>query len=609
MNPIILKTDVLIAGGGTSGVCAAIQAARLGVGVVLVEETNWLGGMLTAAGVSAIDGNHKLPSGLWGEFRNALYEHYGGPEAVETGWVSNTLFEPRAGNDIFQRMVKTCPEISAHYGYFPVDVLKENGIVAGVIFENAQGEKLIVHAKITIDATEYGDILTQSGCAYAVGRDSRNNTGEPEALARADEYIQDITYVAILKDFGTGADKTIPRPVNYDPQNYAGICREASQEATSDLVDCQTMLEYGRLPNDKFMLNWPNSGNDFYLNIIEMDWQQRKTELEKAKNFTLGCLYFIQTELGKKHIGLAREGFPTQDSLPLIPYNRESRRLRGLRQLSTREIVSPYSFELYKTGIAVGDYPLDHHHKKAPVEINENFPSIPAFNVPFGCLVPEAVDGLLVAEKSISVTHLVNGCTRLQPVAMQIGQAAGAAAALCVKQGIEPRAIDIRNLQQILLDADCWLLPFCDVAPSEPEFQSVQRIGLCGVLKGELISKDWANEMRFQPEQTISALEFWHALNIAANHNAPLPKEFDSSNEALSFAQAFTLIDHFLNETQFYSEGQLAFNRSDASEGRRWFNKFKEDKRSRATEKFTRKNAAVLLDKIFDPFHSLQVHI
>ena len=80
-----IETDVLVIGAGASGTMASIQAARMGVMVVVMEETPWVGGMLTAAGVSAIDGNHMLAGGLWGEFRSRLYAHYGGPEAVETG--------------------------------------------------------------------------------------------------------------------------------------------------------------------------------------------------------------------------------------------------------------------------------------------------------------------------------------------------------------------------------------------------------------------------------------------------------------------------------------------------------------------------------------------
>src|SRR5690606_9771481 len=122
-----VKTDVIIVGGGASGTMAAIQAARLGVGAIVIEETPWLGGMLTSAGVSAIDGNHRLPSGLWGEFRQYLYSYYGGPKAVETGWVSNTLFEPSVGNSVLQKMVKGENNIQVLFETSWKNIRKEHG--------------------------------------------------------------------------------------------------------------------------------------------------------------------------------------------------------------------------------------------------------------------------------------------------------------------------------------------------------------------------------------------------------------------------------------------------------------------------------------------------
>lgn len=95
---------MLIIGGTASGISAGIQSARMGVNTVVVESTPWLGGMLTSAGVGAFDGNHQLPSGLFGEFREQLYRTYGGPDKVSTGWVSNTLFEPHVGDSIFKIM-------------------------------------------------------------------------------------------------------------------------------------------------------------------------------------------------------------------------------------------------------------------------------------------------------------------------------------------------------------------------------------------------------------------------------------------------------------------------------------------------------------------------
>jgi flavin-dependent dehydrogenase len=99
-------TQILIIGGGTGGVTAGIQAARLGVSTLIAEPSTWLGGMLTSAGVSATDGNHQMPAGLWGEFRDSLYAHYGSVEAVNTGWVSNTHFEPHVGAAIFKNMAE-----------------------------------------------------------------------------------------------------------------------------------------------------------------------------------------------------------------------------------------------------------------------------------------------------------------------------------------------------------------------------------------------------------------------------------------------------------------------------------------------------------------------
>ena len=69
--------DVIIVGGGAGGTSAAIESSRNGVKTLLIEETDWLGGMLTSAGVSAVDGNYKLPSGFWGEFKDSLVSHYG----------------------------------------------------------------------------------------------------------------------------------------------------------------------------------------------------------------------------------------------------------------------------------------------------------------------------------------------------------------------------------------------------------------------------------------------------------------------------------------------------------------------------------------------------
>ena len=93
--------DVVVAGGGTGGTAAAIEAARGGARTLVVEEGTWLGGVLTSAGVSAVDGNYRLRGGIFGEFADSLAARYGGYDALRSGWVSNILFNPRVGAGIF----------------------------------------------------------------------------------------------------------------------------------------------------------------------------------------------------------------------------------------------------------------------------------------------------------------------------------------------------------------------------------------------------------------------------------------------------------------------------------------------------------------------------
>ena len=280
-----------------------------------------------------------------------------------------------------------------------------------------------------------------------------------------------------------------PRPEGYDPAEFdcssTRYCRDATRERPT--VDARKMLDYARLPNGKYLLNWPNHGNDTYLNVVELDNPAREQALEAAKARTLRFVYFIQAELGFKNLGLADDEFPTEDRLPFLPYHREGRRLRGLVRLTARDIQEPFGSRdpLYRTGISVGDYPIDHHHKRQP-EAPEHlwFFPVPSFSVPLGVLIPERVDGLVVADKAISVSNVANGTTRLQPVVLLTGQAAGALAALAVRQGREPRAVAVRDVQKTLLGARALLLPYLDVPPDHPQFARIQRVGVTGILKG-----------------------------------------------------------------------------------------------------------------------------
>ena len=509
----IQETEVLVIGGTASGICAGLQSSRLGVKTIIAESTPWLGGMLTAAGVSAFDGNHNMPAGIFGEFRARLYQHYGGSNKVSTGWVSNTLFEPHIGDSIFKAMAKSEKHLQINYHYELVKVNKEGNTIIGVLFyDNQEQKNILIKAKRYIDATELGDVLAAAKIPYDLGMESNDVTKENVNKNGANDIVQDITYVAVLKDFG------IPQPFIERPKNYDSLEFDASNLSfykdstrTKPPVDAIKMLNYGKLPGNKYMLNWPIYGNDIYLNVVEKTPKERAALLEIAKQQTLRFVYFIQKDLGFKNFALADDEFKTKDKLAYYPYYRESRRVIGLSRMVVQHIATPFETEkpLYRTGIAVGDYPIDHHHKKNPSAPQHlDFFSVPSFNIPLSCLIPENHDNIIIAEKSISVSNVVNGTTRLQPCVMQIGQAAGLLAAQSIKDNLAPKNVSVRKLQNILLEANGYIMPYVDVKQSSPYFKAVQRLGATGLVKGEGVPNGWANTTYFYPDKTVSFADF-----------------------------------------------------------------------------------------------------
>lgn len=356
-----------------------------------------------------------------------------------------------------------------------------------------------------------------------------------------------------------------------------------------------SLLSYGRLPNGKVMINWPINGNDYYTNAIEQTEEERHQSFEKAKLKSLQFLYYLQTELGFNTYGLVDDEFPTDDGFPLIPYHRESRRIHGITILSVNHIARPYDQEqaLYRTGIAVGDYPVDHHHASHPDA--ENLPElhfypVPSYNLPMGCLLPQSIDDFIVAEKSISVTNIVNGTTRLQPIVLQIGQAAGVIAALSIKENLSPAKVSVRKAQNRLLEQGGYLLPYLDVPKDHPRFKAYQRIGATGILKGTGMNVGWENQTWFFPDIELTQPDLDHALSVLKKFkNIPPPVSTKNQDMLQWFKKLHPL---------FSSDNSLP----DWIKDTKTLNEFLGIEVA-PMGNISRGNFALLLDVIIDPFH------
>ncbi len=597
------KVDVLIIGGGASGTAAGIQSVRLGAKTLIIEEFEWLGGALTSAGVPAIDGNYKLPSGLFGEFRRKLVEYYGNENELRTGWVAAQSAEPSVMNKAFKEMAAAEESLDIWYRSTVESITKDG--TKWIVVVNRQGTVETIRASVLIDGTELGDVAKACGVGYDIGMEARDVCGESIAPEKPNHIIQDITYVAIVKDYGY--DVTMQQPEGYDPSEFYCSCKVPECTDPKEgvtLWSCDQMLTYGKLPNKKYMLNWPIGGNDYYLNLIEKTPQERKEALKAAKNHTLCFIYYIQTALGYNTIGLADDEYPTDDLMPFIPYHRESRRIHGKVRFNLNHFTNPYTQpeKLYRTNIAVGDYPIDHHHGKytGTEELPDvHFYPVPSFGLPLGALLPREVDNLIVTEKSISVSNIINGATRLQPVLVQIGQAAGVVAGLAVRTNRSTSEVSVRDVQRVLLDAKGYLLPYLDLPPGDEHFKVLQRIGSTGILRGRGLNVGWSNQTWFDTDSLL------HADTLQMGLSSFYPDFKPQITGELTILDALSLI----YELKQHLEGtkELTIDNFIEQHTAQWtiwgLTNLK------LQRKITRKEFAVILDAIIDPFNMNEVDI
>lgn len=554
-----LTTEVLVVGGGTGGTAAAIQAARLGAEVMLVSEWPWLGGMLTAAGVTAPDGNElaAFQTGLWGAFLRELERRQ--PGGLHHGWVSFFTYEAAIGAQIFADWVTALPNLTWRWGHRPQAVIRSGARITGVAFD-----QFAVTAQITLDGTELGDLLALGDISYRWGWETQDRWQEPSAPQSLEDPteplfpaiktypVQSPTWVVVMQDYGEG-ETAPPILATGSRESFTGAWEGYGSEQ---------FLNYGRLPGHRFMINWPHHGNDYGVGLHRLleSADARYDYWQEAKDHSQQFAHVIQTELGSRY-GLAEGTFPELDTTPgggafaLYPYYRESRRLVGLTTVSERDILPilggqvaplPVNEDGVVDAIAVGNYPNDHHYPGfdmplAPKAIRwgGRWTGTP-FTIPYRALVPETIDGLLVCDKNISVTHVANGATRLQPVVLNIGQAAGAAAALCVQQGCQPRELAVQPLQRTLLtDSNpAMVVPCFDLLPMDPHWVDQQQIylenpdtyppsgvvssqileqtvGADAMLAGMSVFEGWYERSQNDSHQLINNHQTWHLVATA----------------------------------------------------------------------------------------------
>lgn len=518
-----IEADLLVVGGSESACAAAVQAARLGVGrVVLVNDIDWLGGQFSAEGVGCLDewttvrGKRvNFPrSGLFLEVVERMRAHnsarYGVP-APGNAFCGTETIEPAAAAGIFEELVR--PQVEAgrlrlERGWEPERVTVADGRVTGVSFRRPDGgdpaARLDVRAGLTIDASDWGDVIRLSGAAYGAGPDLRARFGEPSAPEVFDEAgrqeMNPISWCLVLRE--AEGDQTVPRPRGYDPRSFAAL------DKTPPWVDSDmsggiysmtgwSVYTHRRLVDrwhldlpvgtEATFLNWPvqdyplcqlpqrvvealenSEAGASRKNLAELSPAQRRIVFEDAKQHALGLLHHLQTAVHERvgdfpqsfrYLRLTDE-FGTADRLPPKPYVREGLRLEALYMLREQDIRAEtrepkWARFLPEDAVFGFQFNIDFHPtRRRFLTGDRNGPwqyihtpergwhtDTDRAVFPLRGLVPVKMDGLIGGGKNLGVSSVVQSALRLHGQMMHAGQAAGTLAWICLRDACQPRAI------------------------------------------------------------------------------------------------------------------------------------------------------------------------
>ena len=532
--PTAVACEILVVGGGTGGVAAALAALRAGRRVCLLEETDWLGGQLTAQGVSAQDEHEHIEAfggtASYYRLRELLRDAYR-PLARDPGalrpfnpgncWVTRLAFEPRVAVACLDTLLQPF-ESSGQLRVFRrtkvhAVATEEDRIVAvEALALEGQGSWRFA-ADYVIDATELGDLLPLAGADYVVGAETQADSGEAHAqpLEAKPRCVQSFTYILGLALGAPGENHTIPRPPRYahfrEAQPYSLRIEVHGGEIYGEesgwlsyrtfetlpgtkgslwtyrrLVDATHFPGY---PRDLSIVNWP--GNDYReASLLEVEPRAQAQALQDGKRVSLGFLHWLQTEgeatatrRGAPEIQLEPAVMGSDDGLSKYPYIREARRIRALKTVVEQEVSAEFQpgprAAHFDDSVGIGWYPID-IHRSGPEDVGHSCRTRP-FQIPLGALIPRRLANLLAAAKNIGTTHLTNGCYRLHPVEWNIGEAAGLLAAVALESGRLPRAIhgdraSLRAYQDRLLSEGVPLAWLIDLPVEDPAFAVAQRL-------------------------------------------------------------------------------------------------------------------------------------
>lgn len=486
--------DVIVVGESSGAICAAVAATEGGASVVVISDVNYLGGQITAAGVSTMDEmgavDQLRSSGCYKRLIEDINKHYGDASVSMCYFSKDSICpEPNVIRDIFKQWLDEA-DVTILYNINIDKVLQRKNIVLGVI---DSAKRIQINGHIVIDGTEFSDLYPLiDGLTYEVGDVER-------------QCSQHTTWLAIRNWYPDGVPESLRIPIDaiYQLKDYYGdelvdgwLAEFQSRVSLNGISEFPGWIEWQELnPKPKWSPNVEhgyrgladtrieiltlkkiptqtrsglNHINDSITTPKGIDNPNiRQQELQMALHKTYAYLWYEYYELNVTDWGVSNDlGYSEakrlfwdepniipnaiEKHLPPIPYTREARRLIALDALTWSDITNENrGKDQFNDSVMIGGYFADSHGCNITSEKKSRYGM---YDVPIGIFIPEKIDGFLPGlVRAAGVDRVASSSLRMQPTEMLGGEVAGTLAALAVKSNTQPRNILIDVLRKVLL--------------------------------------------------------------------------------------------------------------------------------------------------------------
>jgi hypothetical protein len=531
--------DLVVVGGTPGGIACAVRAAREGLSVLLVNHTQHLGGFVTsgAGGWEAPYDGFRAP--IYGEILAGAAHYYrqtygenspqhllSMPSQTSRAHIDRPKIEPRIAEMLFNEMVEREKTLTVLLGHIVTKAAREGALLKSVTLQPMHGKDTVtVSGKVFADGMYEGDLMAAAGVKTQIGREARSQYGEPHAGVI---YTQERHKEPGQRGFPKAADEGTLN-IRYNSHATGDIVEgPESGEADGSVMAYNYRLVLTREPANRLMVEKPANydaavakaagGGGFVPNLPNKkvawnggrligpqneypgaDWPTREAISKRYLEAMLMRLWWAQNDPAASDgdrkqfagYGLAADEFPDNGHVPYEIYVREARRLVGryvFKEQDNKVADGTTRTPIHTDSIAITDWPVDSVAclpRKTPGGSTDGILFLgeetrPA-QVPYRSLLPQEVDNLLVPV-AISASHVGWGAIRLEPCWMQLGESAGFAAALAVKNKTTPAALNPDVLIRKLATSRVMISFFndLDVASDDPRIPAAQYFGVKG---------------------------------------------------------------------------------------------------------------------------------